>query len=834
MSAASSSPPGLSSAEARRRLAKHGPNAIAEAAPPPLWRRTVRQFQSPLIYILLFALAFDLALWFHEGAGDWPAGSLVIALVLLLNAGLGVLQEYRSERALAQLRALAAPQAWALRDGRLARVASAEIVPGDVIRLEAGERVPADARLGEAHGLLLDESVLTGESLPVEKAAGDEVFSSTLAVRGSALAEVARTGAQSAMGRLATLVGRMETGRTPLERRLDAFGHRIAVVVLVLAATIVVAGLLAEGLDRLSQVLLFAVALAVSAVPEGMPAVVALTLALGVQRMARRNAVVRRLQAVEALGSVTVIATDKTGTLTENRLSVGSLDAPDEAEAIVALVVANEADPETGAGDPLDRALLDFARARGTDPAALRARLPTLAARPFDSDWKFVRTTVERDGARTSYLKGAAEVILERSALPAAERERWLARTEASAAEGFRVLGVASGTGDAEEGLRFLGIVSLWDPPRPEVADAIRLAQQAGVRVLMITGDHPATARTVARTIGLAGAEGGVLTGADVARLGPEALADAVRRTSLFARVGPEHKLAIVESLCGAGEVVAVTGDGVNDALALKRSDVGIAMGRRGSDVAREVSDLVLLDDDFASIVAAIEEGRGIYANIQKFIRFLFSTNAAEVLLVVAGSVGSWALDLRDASGALLLPLTAVQILWINFVTDGPPALALGIDRNPGVMRERPRPAASPLLDPPSLRFIVITGLLKAAVAGGILLGLPLAGTTLAATQTSVFLFTGLAQLAFAYPARRVGGRTRPNVALHLSVVLGAAAQVATVLVPRLRDAFGLVALDALPWIVVAGAVTLTWLGAELSGLLLNRHPAGPANAGGV
>jgi Ca2+-transporting ATPase len=325
-----------------------------------------------------------------------------------------------------------------------------------------------------------------------------------------------------------------------------------------------------------------------------------------------------------------------------------------------------------------------------------------------------------------------------------------------------------------------------------------------------------------------------VITGAEVAKLGPEALADAVRRTSLFARVGPEHKLAIVESLCGAGEIVAVTGDGVNDALALKRSDVGIAMGQRGSDVAREVSDLVLLDDDFASIVSAIEEGRGIYANIQKFIRFLFSTNAAEVLLVVAGSVGSWALDLRDASGALLLPLTAVQILWINFVTDGPPALALGVDRNPGVMRERPRPAASPLLDAPSLRFIVVTGLLKAAVAGGILVGLPLAGTTLAATQTSVFLFTGLAQLAFAYPARRVGGRTRPNVALHLSVVLGAAAQVATVLVPRLRDAFGLVALDAEPWIVVAGSVMLTWLGAELSGLLLNRHPAGSANASRV
>jgi Ca2+-transporting ATPase len=819
-------PQGLSSAEARRRLAERGPNAVAEAAPPPLWRRSVRQFQSPLIYILLFALAFDLGTWIHEGTGGWPAGSLVIALVLLLNAGLGVLQEYRSEHALAQLRELAAPQAWVLRDGRLARIASAEIVPGDVVRLEAGERVPADARLAEARGLLLDEAVLTGESLPVEKATGDEVFSGTLALRGSALAVVARTGAESAMGRLATLVARLETGRTPLERRLDAFGHRIAVWVLLLAASLVAAGLLAEGLDQLGKILLFAVALAVSAVPEGMPAVVALTLALGVQRMARRNAVVRRLQAVEALGSVTVIATDKTGTLTENRLSVRSLDAVDEAEALVALVVANDADPETGAGDPLDRALLDFARTRGIDPAALRSRLATVAARPFDSDWKFARATVDRDGARTSFLKGAVEVILERSALPVGERERWLARAEASAAEGFRVLGVASAADDAEHGLRFLGMVSLWDPPRAEVADAVRVAQEAGVRVLMITGDHPATARTVARSIALAGADGGVLTGADVAKLGPEALADAVCRTSLFARVGPEHKLAIVEALRAAGEVVAVTGDGVNDALALKRSDVGIAMGQRGSDVAREVSDLVLLDDDFASIVAAIEEGRGIYANIQKFIRFLFSTNAAEVLLVVAGSVGAWALDLRDASGALLLPLTAVQILWINFITDGPPALALGIDRNPDVMRERPRPAGSPLLDAPSLRFIVATGLLKATVAGGVLVGLPIAGVALDATQTSVFLFTGLAQLAFAYPARRMAGRTRPNFALHLSVFIGAAVQLATVLVPRLRDALGLVTLDPLAWIAVAAAVALTWLGAEVSGFVVRDSSA--------
>ncbi len=822
----SAPPPGLSAAEARRRLTEHGPNALPETTPLPVWKRFLRQFQSPLIYILLFALAFDLGTWLYEGGQGWPAGTLVIALVLLLNSGLGTLQETRSEHALAQLRELGAPHAWLLRDGRLVRVPSAEIVPGDVARLEAGERVPADGQLVEAHGLLVDESVLTGESVPVDKDAGDELFSGTLAVRGSALFEVARTGAASSMGRLAGMVARIEVEKTPLERRLDVFGHRVARWVLGLSLALVVAGVLAEGLHRLGEILLFAVALAVSAVPEGLPAVVALTLALGVQRMARRNAVVRRLQAVEALGSVSVIATDKTGTLTENRLSVRALDAVDAQEALVALVVANEADAETGAGDPLDRGLLDFARSQGLDPVEVRARRERVSGRPFDSAWKFMRVTVQRDGARVGYLKGASEILLQRSALPAEERERWSRLAETRAAEGFRVLAVASVEGDAEEGLRFLGLVSLWDPPRAEVSDAVRVAQDAGVRIVMITGDHPATARAVARSIGLAGAGADVLSGADVARLSPEALRAALRRTRLFARVGPEQKLAIVEALRAEGEVVAVTGDGVNDALALKRSDVGVCMGQRGSDVAREVADLVLLDDNFASIVAAIEEGRGIYANIQKFIRFLFSTNAAELLLVVAGTVGAYALALRDASGALLLPLTAVQILWINFVTDGPPALALGVDRNPDVMQARPRPAGSPLLDSTSLRFIALTGALKAAVAGALLVGLPAAGVGLAATQTSVFLFTGLAQLAFAYPARRTAARALPNLALHGSVILGSALQLATVLVPRLRQALGLVTLDALPWLAVASAVAFTWLGAEASNRLVNRHHA--------
>jgi Ca2+-transporting ATPase len=321
----------------------------------------------------------------------------------------------------------------------------------------------------------------------------------------------------------------------------------------------------------------------------------------------------------------------------------------------------------------------------------------------------------------------------------------------------------------------------------------------------------------VARSIGLAEADGPVLEGAELARLAPAARRLAVRGTGVFARVAPEHKLAIVEALRADDQVVAVTGDGVNDALALKRADVGVAMGQRGSDVAREVSDLVLLDDDFASIVSAIEEGRGIHANIQRFIRFLFSTNAGELLLVVAGTAGSWYLGLRDASGALLLPLTAVQILWINFITDGPPALALGLDRDPGTMAERPRPAGSPLLDRASLRFIALSGLFKAGVAGVLLVWLPAAGVALEATRTSVFLFTGLAQLAFAYPARRLGGRPQRNPALHACVAIGGALQVATVFVPGLREALGLSWLPEHAWAAVAAGVAVTWLAAEVS-----------------
>ncbi|NOT59201.1 MAG: HAD-IC family P-type ATPase, partial [Acidobacteria bacterium] len=609
--------PGLASTEARARLQRYGLNALPEKSPQTPWQRFLQQFKSPLIYILLAALAIDQVIWIIEGAQGFPAESVAIAFILLLNAVLGVYQEGKAEAALQRLQALAAALVWVLRDGKLAHLPATELVPGDVVRVEAGDRIPADGALREAQGVMVDESILTGESVPVDKALNDEAFSGTLLVRGKGYLEITRTGSESAMGRLATMIGGIEASQTPLEQRLEVFGHQIAKVILVLSIFIALAGLYIEGWERIGHVLLFAVALAVAAVPEGLPAVLTLTLSLGVERMAKRKAVVRRLSAVEALGSVTVIATDKTGTLTENRMFVKDVDALDTALALRAMVLANDADLATGAGDPLELALLEYAQSHGVNCAQMNEQHPRHSLLPFDSGHRYMRVTVAEANSLVSYLKGAPEAILSRSRLTAAERRNWEEKAEGYAREGFRVLALAWRAGEGDEQLSFLGLALLWDPPRPEVPAAIRHAQEAGIRVVMITGDHPATALSVAAEVGIPPSR--VLTGLDLEELSDEELQRAVRETNVFARVAPEHKLRLVEALKASGEVVAMTGDGVNDAPALKRADVGIAMGQRGSDVSREVAHLVLLDDNFATIVAAIEEGRGIYENIQKF-----------------------------------------------------------------------------------------------------------------------------------------------------------------------------------------------------------------------
>jgi P-type Ca2+ transporter type 2C len=804
---------GLSTTEAQRRLAEHGANALPEQPPKPLWQRFLRQFQSPLIYILLFALAVDLIIWLSEGMPGLPIESLAIALILLLNAGLGVYQESKAETALAHLKALAAAQVWAMRDGKLTQLPSTALVPGDVIRLEAGDRIPADGAWRAGQGLLIDEAVLTGESVPLDKAVDSETFSGTLLVRGKGYLEITRTGAASAMGRLAAMIGKIEAEKTPLEKRLETFGNQIARAILTLSVLIVLGGLFVEGWARAGHVLFFAVALAVAAVPEGLPAVLTLTLALGVERMAKRKAIVRRLSAVEALGSVTVIATDKTGTLTENRMTVKHLDAPDTARALRALVLANDAEADTGAGDPLELALFEFARTHQVEAAQLHATHVRHSSVPFESTAKFMRATVKEEDQLISYLKGAPEVLLQRSLLTETQCLNWVEKADAYAHEGFRVIALAWRTGEGEEDLSFLGLVLLWDPPRAEVPQAIHHAQDAGIRVVMITGDHPATALAIANEVGIPPSR--VLTGLELETFSAEALREAIKDTNVFARVAPEHKLQLVEALKANGEIVAMTGDGVNDAPALKRADVGVAMGQRGSDVSREVADLVLLDDNFATIVAAIEEGRSIYENIQKFIRFLFSANLALVLLVIGGAVGSFVLGLQEAGGGLLLPLTAIQLLWINVITNGPPAIALGLDKNHGVMERGPRNPQTPLLDSPSLKFVVVAGVAQAIIGGILLLRLPHYGYNDVSVRSALFLYACSAQLLFAYPARRVMVAPLPNTALHLAVLLGACLQALVVLSPSLRTVLGLALPNGEMLLWIVATVALSWLVAE-------------------
>jgi Ca2+-transporting ATPase len=815
---------GLTGDEAREKLSQLGPNSLPPARRDTFLRRLLRQLQNALIYLLLLALAFDLAAWMYEGGHGVPVEALAILAVLLLNAGLGVLQEYRSERALDELEKLGEPQVWVTRDGKLQRLEAASLVPADLVRLEAGDRVPADGLAVRAESLSADESLLTGESLPVEKSSGDELRSGTLILRGRAGLRVTRTGAASTMGRLAGALTAIDTGKTPLEQRIDELGSQIARYVGALSLLLVLGGIAVEGLSRFSAVVMFAVAFGVAVVPESMPAMMTLALAFGVQKMARRNAVVRRLAAVEALGAVTVIASDKTGTLTSNKITVESLVAPNQDQALLALALANDADEGLEAGDPLERGLIEFAKERGTDVRALRNANPRISSRPFDSRWKYMRVTVmPPSGELCSYLKGAAEVVLERCVLDPTARRDWRERAEKEAARGFKVLGLATAKGDTESELSFLGLVTLWDAPRPEAADAVRAAGDAGIKVLMITGDHPETARAIGERVGIVSER--ILSGAEIEGLSQAELIEAVSEVRIFSRTLPEHKLRIVEALQARGEVVAMTGDGLNDAPALKRADIGVAMGQRGSAVAREVADVVLLDDNFSTIVTAIEEGRIIYGNIMNFIRFTFSSNVALMLLVLGGAVGSLFLGLRKEGGSLLLPLTALQVLWINFLGDGPPALALSVDRSPNVMKEPPRSSGAPLLDRRTLTFILVDGCFKGAVGLALLALLPAAGVSLAATATTVFLYESVAKLASAYPSRKVGVRQASNTWLHVSVASGIALGFLCVLVPPLRRTLALAPFETGAFVYLLAATVLTAASGEMLARTLRAAP---------
>jgi Ca2+-transporting ATPase len=778
---------GLTTAEARRRLAEVGPNELARARAKPAAAILLGQLKSPLVALLVGAAAVSALV------GDL-LDAAAIAVILVLNALVGFFQEYRAERAVLALRSMTAPRARVLRDERVVTVAAVEVVPGDLLVLDAGDLVAADAHLTEAHALATNEASLTGESAPVDKTTAqqpadaplaerrDRVFMGTAVVAGSARAEVAATGMQTELGRIAGLLATAEESETPLQGRLRRVSRTLIVLCLVIVAAVAVAGLL-RGRSAL-EVFMSAVALAVAAVPEGLPAVVTIALAIGVRRMAARNVLVRKLPAVETLGCATVICTDKTGTLTTGRMAVREVWGPDQV-AVLAVAAACcdaelAADGRAGDGDPTELAILLAAAERGIQRSAIEASNPRTAVNPFDSERK--RMSIRRADGRL-YVKGAVETVADRSV---AGTERVSEAAQEMATRGLRVLAVALGDGPAEEGLRLIGLVGVADPPRTEAIDAVAAARGAGVRTVMITGDHPATATAIAREMGI------LAPGADP-------------REVVHARATPEDKLTLVRGLKARGDVVAMTGDGVNDAPALREAHIGIAMGKGGTEVTREAADMILADDNYASIVAAVREGRGIFDNIRKSLLYLLAGNAGELAVMVGA-----------AAAGLPLPLQPLQILWINLVTDGVPALALVMDpADPDGLRRLPRRPDDPMLGRREWALITAIGLLHAATTLAVYVAALRAGgvgeARTLAFSTLVFgeLFMAL---ALRHPRRAFFAAPFENPALVATVVLTVALQLGLGQLGATRRLFQLSALPAWPGLapLIAGLVPAT------------------------
>jgi Ca2+-transporting ATPase len=821
---------------------------------------------------------------------------------------MGYIQESRAESALGALRKMAAAQAHVVRDGQQRAVAATEVVPGDMLVVEEGDTISADARVIRSTALQTAEASLTGESLPVSKdtvaipedaALGDRhnmIFTGTTVTYGRGRAVVVATGMQTEMGRIAGMLRDAPTETTPLQRELARVGRLLGLTVVAIAVIMVATIILVEhvrGFSALVDVLIFGVALAVAAVPEGLPAVVTAVLSLGVQRMARRQAIVRHLRAVETLGSATVIASDKTGTLTKNEMTVravvtasgrvslggigyapsgevrrddgGAIDGPLHLELERTLAVGDRANNAVVReeksrwsiqGDPTEAALIVAARKAGLSAEALAARLPRIGEVPFSAERKLMSTVhsdTERQERLVVFTKGAPDVLLGRctqelvgdAPRPLTETRRAELRqvNDQLAGEALRTLGIAFRTVPAdafehteidetiEQELVFAGLVGIIDPPRPEATGAVARAKSAGIRPMMITGDHPRTAQVIAADLGLAD-DGRVVTGPEIERMSNEALGREVARASVFARVNPEHKLRIVQALRGQGAVVAMTGDGVNDAPALKTADIGVAMGVTGTDVSKGAADIVLADDDFATIVAAVEEGRTIFANIRKFLRYLLSSNLGEVMAMFFGVLLGKSIGLVPNGALLVLPLQATQLLWINLISDGAPALALGLDpAEGGVMRRPPRPTGERVIPRGMWGGIVLIGAttaaatlfaLDCALPGGLV-----AGTgTMRYGQTMAFTTLALAQVFNVFNARSERESAfrglLSNRWLLGAVALTVLSQVAVIYVPFLQLAFSTVSLRGADWLrCLLYASAVLWVGE--AGKLIRR-----------
>ncbi len=890
---------GLSGAEAARRLEVAGPNALRGKRAVPLWRRVLSQFNDPLIILLLVAVLVSLIAWILEGAHGAPVDAIVILVIVVANAVLGLVQEARAANAVAALAQMTEAHSTVLRDGELITVPSTELVPGDILSLAEGDQVGADARVLRSASLRVAEASLTGESTAVEKSPEplerlvplgdrvDMVFKGTAVTRGTGRAVVTATGMATEMGAIATMLDATAEETTPLQAEVGRLGRLLGRIVIGIAIVVVITIALVEGIrtpTELVTVLLLGVSLAVAAVPEGLPAIMSVVLALGVQRMARRNAVVKNLASVETLGSASVICTDKTGTLTQNEMTIERVvtssgeagltgvgyrpqgravvggrslgDAPEHAalHSEVRLLLgagslANDAQLTEREGDwriegdPTEAAFLVAAR-KLEGVLEDTADFERIGEVPFSSERKMMSTAHARGDEVLVLSKGAPDVLLDRCdrvlvgddavALDDDRRRAILGDVERLSSEAFRTLGVAfrpapelapSGADEAlgeahEQELVFVGVVGIIDPPRPEAAAAIGEARRAGVRVIMITGDHPATAARIAADLGIVSG-GRAVAGVELDGLTARELIDVVRETSVFARVAPEHKLRIVDALQADGQIVAMTGDGVNDAPALKSADIGIAMGITGTEVTKEAAKMILADDNFATIVAAVREGRVIYDNIRKFLRYLLYSNMGEVLTVFFGVVLAGVIGLSSSSDdSIVLPLLATQILWINLVTDSAPALAMGVDPEiDDVMARAPRRKGAPAVDGGMWAGIVITGgviafsalvALDTFLPGGLIRAYE---DDLDVARTAAFTTIVLANLFTAFNARSTRLSAFHGIGANRwllgAVALGLVLQIAVVHVPFLQTAFGTAALDWQHWLITAALASL-------------------------
>lgn len=844
-----SSDGGLSASEAQKRLEQYGPNELQAGQQVSAWSILFEQFKNILIVILLLATGLSIVM----GHG---VEAVAIAVIVLFAVILGFVQEYRAERAIEALREMAAPMANVLRNGEEIKIPAREVVPGDVIFLRAGDKIPADSRLIETFNLRADEAALTGESLPVEKnpaaldnpalAIGDRrnmVYSGTAISYGRGRAIVTATGMQTEFGKIATLLSTVERGKTPLQENLDKVGHVLARAALVVVLIIVALGV-ARG-QPILEMIIFGIALAVAVVPEALPAVVTISLAIGVQRMVKRNALIRRLPAVETLGSVSVIGSDKTGTLTKDEMTIRKVyvagqifdvsgagyapegkiaqngeeiqPGPDFQALAQAGVLASDASLAFDEaqkwhikGDPTEGALVVLAAKIGLEKAGLDAQFPRKDEIPFTSETKRMTTLVETKDGLKAFSKGAAEIILEscthilnaesKVALDDAGREKVLTAAREMAKQALRVIGLAYKPGaareTAEQGMIFLGFVGMIDPPRPEVKSAIELCEKAGIKTVMITGDHPLTAEAIARELGILKA-GRVVTGADVDAMGQEAFEREVENIDVYARVSPTHKLQVVTAFQKLGYSVAMTGDGVNDAPALKKADIGIAMGITGTDVTKEAASMTLTDDNFASIVAAVEEGRGVFGNIKKYLMYLLSSNIGEIGLMAGASLFGFP-----------LPLSAVQILYVNLATDGLPALALAVDPpEEDIMNRPPRSSHTGIFTRPVVLLMLVGGIWSTVINLGLFTWILNSGRPLAEAMTMTFISLVLIQFfkAYNYRSDRNSITNKPfiNKWLNIAIVWELVLIVLIVYVPFLQNVFGTFPLSLNDWMLV-------------------------------